>query len=62
MAIKSHSPGRWHSALVIKMVLVQLMTDWDIRLQDENTRKYFFWETFQMPYESTGVLFKNKVR
>ncbi|KAL9133122.1 MAG: hypothetical protein Q9175_005700 [Cornicularia normoerica] len=51
-------PGRWHSALVIKMAVIQLVTNYEFRLEDEKAKNYFFWETFQMPYESTKVCFK----
>ena len=52
------SPGRWHGALVIKMAIIHLVTNYDFRLEDEKAKTHFFWETFQMPYESTRVLFK----
>jgi hypothetical protein len=51
------SPGRWHGALVIKMVVVEVLKNFDFRLEDENQRTHFWWETFQMPYESTRVVF-----
>ena len=54
------SPGRWHASLVIKMVLVKLIQEYDFRLEDENKRVKWFWETFQMPNENTRVLMKKR--
>lgn len=54
----SHSPGRWHSSLVIKMALVKLIREYDFRLEDDRKRVKWYWETSQMPYESTKVLMK----
>ncbi|KAL8719998.1 MAG: hypothetical protein Q9225_003068 [Loekoesia sp. 1 TL-2023] len=50
-------PGRWHGALVIKMVVVELLKRYDFHLEDENAKTHFWWETFQMPYESTRLVF-----
>ncbi len=54
------SPGRWHAALVIKMALVHLILKYDFRLENENESHKWFWETFQMPYESSKVLFRKR--
>ncbi len=58
--IKPHSPGRWHSALVLKMVLVHLIQNYDFCLEDKLSSHKWFWETFQMPYESSEVLFRKR--
>lgn len=49
-------PGRFHASLIMKMVLVYLISNFDLRLEDEKARRQFSWETFTMPYESTRVL------
>ena len=56
------SPGRWHGALVVKMAVIQLIKEYDFRLEDEKARRFFFWETFQMPYESTRVLYRKRAK
>ncbi|MCJ1248353.1 hypothetical protein MMC30_005570 [Trapelia coarctata] len=55
-------PGRWHAALVLKMALVQLLKEYDFRLENEGARLKWWWETFQMPYESTRVAFRKRER
>lgn len=55
-----HSPGRWHASLVIKVVLVKLIQEYDFRLEDDSKRVKWFWETFQMPYEDTRVLMRKR--
>jgi len=54
-------PGRWHAALVLKLSIVHLVQNYDFKLENPTARKKWFWETFQMPYESTKVLFRNRV-
>lgn len=49
-------PGRFHASLIMKMVLVYLVSNFDLRLEDEKARRQFSWETFTMPYEGTRVL------
>ena len=46
----------------MKMVFVKLVQEFDFRLEDGNKREKWFWETFQMPYESTRVLMKKRYR
>lgn len=47
--------------IVIKMVVVHLVMKYDFRLQDENALRKWFWETFQMPYKDTKVLFRKRI-
>jgi cytochrome P450 len=51
-------PGRFHASLVMKMVLVHLISNYDIRFEDPKARRQFRWETFTMPYESTRILIR----
>ncbi len=59
-SLSSRSPGRWHASLVIKMVLVKLIQEYDFRLENDGKRVKWFWETFQMPYEDTRVLMRKR--
>lgn len=54
------SPGRWHAALVMKLVIVHMVANYDFRLEDESAPQKWFWETFQMPYESTKLRFRKR--
>ena len=42
------------------MILVKLIQEYDFRLEDDAKRVKWFWETWQMPYESTRVLMKKR--
>ncbi|KAI9660584.1 MAG: hypothetical protein M1821_009936 [Bathelium mastoideum] len=53
-------PGRWHASFVIKLALVNLIERYDFRLEGEPSTYKWFWETFQMPYESSRVLMKRR--
>ncbi|KAI9690295.1 MAG: hypothetical protein M1822_009256 [Bathelium mastoideum] len=53
-------PGRWHASFVIKLALVNLIERYDFRLEGEPSSYKWFWETFQMPYESSKVLMKRR--
>lgn len=52
------SPGRFYASLAMKMVLSGILSEFDIRLENQQARTRWFWETFAMPYESTRVVFK----
>ena len=56
----SISPGRWHAALVIKMALVHLIAGYEFRLRAERTSYQWFWETFQMPSESSTIWIRKR--
>lgn len=56
----THSPGRFHAAFVIKIVISQMLLQYDMHLEDENARRSWFWETFALPYESTRIVFKER--
>ena len=38
------------------MIIAQLITRYDIRLEDEKARRMWSFETFAMPYESTRFI------
>lgn len=40
------------------MALVHLILRYDFRLEDDSKSYKWFWETVQMPYESSKVLFR----
>ncbi|KAI0410100.1 cytochrome P450 [Xylaria palmicola] len=53
-------PGRIHASLVIKLVLSELLLNYDLSLENEKARTRWSWETFTMPYESTRVILKRR--
>ncbi|KAI9709132.1 MAG: hypothetical protein M1820_003578 [Bogoriella megaspora] len=53
-------PGRWHASFVIKLALVNLIERYEFRLEGEPSTYKWFWETFQMPYESSRILMKRR--
>jgi len=46
--------------LVIKMLVVEVLKSFEFRLEKQNQKTHFWWETFQMPYESTRVVFSKR--
>ena len=54
-------PGRFHAALVIKIILAHLIYRFDMKLENEKARTLWKWETFTMPYESTKFVLKERV-
>jgi hypothetical protein len=54
------SPGRWHADLVLKLALSRLLSVYDFRLEKPETQHRWWWETFQLPYENTRVLFRRR--
>lgn len=53
-------PGRFHAALVIKIVISQLLLSYDLSLENEKSRRKWSWETFTMPCNSTRVVLKER--
>ncbi|KAJ3571855.1 hypothetical protein NPX13_g5235 [Xylaria arbuscula] len=53
-------PGRAHASLVIKMVVSELLLNYDLSLENEKAQTRWSWETFTMPYESTRVSLKQR--
>ncbi|KAJ5901049.1 cytochrome P450 [Penicillium tannophilum] len=49
-------PGRVHASFVIKFVLCSLLLRYDMRLEREDMRSHWTYESFSMPYGSTNVL------
>ena len=44
----------------MKLVIVHMVANYDFRLEDESAPQKWFWETFQMPYESTKLRFRKR--
>jgi hypothetical protein len=42
----------------MKLVISHIVMGYDLRLEDENERTLWSWETFTMPYESTRFVLK----
>ncbi|KAI4214045.1 MAG: hypothetical protein LQ351_003449 [Letrouitia transgressa] len=49
-------PGRYHASLVLKLIVIHLVSRYDFRLEKEEQPWKWYWDSFQMPYESTRVL------
>ncbi|PYH88578.1 cytochrome P450 [Aspergillus ellipticus CBS 707.79] len=48
-------PGRNHASFILKMVVVHLVINYTMRLADPGASRWWAWEDFTMPYESTKV-------
>ncbi|KAF2789698.1 cytochrome P450 [Melanomma pulvis-pyrius CBS 109.77] len=53
-------PGRFYASLIIKMIISEILTKYDMRLEKEKERTKWYWESFTMPYESTRVVLKDR--
>ncbi|PQE22390.1 cytochrome P450 protein [Rutstroemia sp. NJR-2017a WRK4] len=53
-------PGRFHASLVMKMVVAYLISNFDMRLENDRENVRWMWETFTMPYEKTRILMKER--
>jgi hypothetical protein len=56
----AYSPGRFHASIVMKLVIAHIVMGYDLRLEDENERTLWSWETFTMPYESTRFVLRER--
>ena len=54
------SPGRFHASLVIKLVLVHLVMNYEFRLEDVNAPRLWNWQNFTVPYDKTRVEFRRR--
>lgn len=45
----------------MKLVIAQLVMQYDLKLEDEKAGTCWSWETFIMPYESTRMVLKERV-
>ncbi|KAJ6021161.1 cytochrome P450 [Penicillium herquei] len=49
-------PGRLHATYVIKLTVASIIARWDIKLEKENMRSHWTYESFSMPYQSTSII------
>ncbi|KAF2463764.1 cytochrome P450 [Lindgomyces ingoldianus] len=55
-------PGRFYASLVMKLIVSQILLQYNIRLENEKARTKWCWESFTMPYESTRIAFQERRR
>ncbi|KAL4919864.1 cytochrome P450 [Aspergillus aurantiobrunneus] len=53
-------PGRHHAEFILKLVVAHILSNYDLRLADPEARRWWSWEDFTMPYQSTRVLFSKR--
>jgi cytochrome P450 len=51
------SPGRYYAAAVMKVVLAQIIRDYDCSLVDPGARRWFTWRSTTLPRPGTKVVF-----
>jgi hypothetical protein len=54
---KKNSPGRFHAALIMKIILAHIVSHYELTLESKGRTK-FMWESFTLPYDSTRVSLK----
>ncbi|KAI0435910.1 cytochrome P450 [Xylaria telfairii] len=50
-------PGRYYAACVMKIIIAQILTYYDCRLDDPRARRTFTWRSTMLPLEQTKVVF-----
>lgn len=53
-----HSPGRFYAAAVMKVMLAQIILDYDCELVDKRAPRWFTWRSSMLPREKTMVVFQ----
>jgi hypothetical protein len=56
------SPGRFHVNFVTKIVLSQLLTRYDMGLENQDAPRKWFWETFALPSESARIVIRDRAK
>lgn len=54
-------PGRWYAALIIKLIVVHVLVNWDCELLDEKAPRSMTWRTNCFPREDTRVSFRRTI-
>ena len=52
------SPGRWYAALIIKLIVVHILENWDCELLDEHASRSMTWRSNCFPRADTVVSFR----
>lgn len=55
--VRTNSPGRFYAAAVIKIMLAQVILNYDCELVDKNARRWFTWRSSTLPKEKAMVIF-----
>ncbi len=58
--LKYCSPGRYHAALVMKMVVIYLVSEYEFQLEKPGKPWKWWWDNLAMPYEGTRVLVRKR--
>lgn len=51
-----HSPGRYYAVAVMKVIIGQIVLNYDCQLADSQASRYFTWRSTMLPKESTMVI------
>lgn len=51
-------PGRWFASMVMKLLLCEVLENYDVVMPDTETSRLFSWRTYIFPKESTLVSFR----
>lgn len=54
------SPGRWYAAYALKLILVYILTYYDIELVNPDKKQHFTWTTATVPRSDVYVSFKQR--
>ncbi|KAI5857355.1 cytochrome P450 [Durotheca rogersii] len=53
-------PGRFYASLVLKLLVVQILDEWECKMPDTTSPRTMFWRSSMVPLESTVVMFRKR--
>ncbi|KAI9659180.1 MAG: hypothetical protein M1831_003762 [Alyxoria varia] len=59
-AVNHTCPGRFYATMVSKMVIAHLITNYDIKLQDESREPYLAWGSNMIPHPKLSLLLRER--
>ncbi|KAL1606181.1 hypothetical protein SLS60_003582 [Paraconiothyrium brasiliense] len=53
-------PGRVYAAAIMKLLVAQVITQYDIELLDKHQKRWWIWRSSMLPVENIVVAFKHR--
>ncbi|KAF2014263.1 cytochrome P450 [Aaosphaeria arxii CBS 175.79] len=57
---KQACPGRFYAAFILKIVLTEIITNYDVRLRNPNERRTFSWRSSMLPWPTSRIEMRMK--
>ncbi|KAI1447079.1 cytochrome P450 [Annulohypoxylon stygium] len=53
-------PGRFYASLILKLIIIQIVTEWDCMMPDISAPRTMVWRSSVVPLERTVVMFRKR--